>query len=64
MQPSELLTTAQVAARCGRTVATVNRWAATGKLPAAHQLDGIRGARLFAAADVDTLAATITGQAS
>jgi len=49
---TDLLSTAEVADLLGASVATVNRWAASGKLPVAHALPGIRGARLFARSDV------------
>ena len=46
-QEGNLLTTAQVAAQLGVTVATVNRWVNAGTLPVAFQAHGIRGARYF-----------------
>ena len=49
----DLLTAAEVAERLGKTVATVNRMAADGRIPTAHKLPGIRGARLFRATDID-----------
>lgn len=49
----ELLTTRQVAERRGVTVATVNRWADTGRLPIAQKLPGLTGANLFNPADVE-----------
>ena len=52
---ADLLTTAQVAERTGKTVSTVNRWAAIGKLPVAHKLPGRTGVNLFDPADVDRL---------
>lgn len=45
--PTPLLTTAEVAQRFGVHVATVNRWAAAGKLPVALRLPGKRGDRLY-----------------
>jgi predicted site-specific integrase-resolvase len=47
-----LLTTAQVAEKLGKSVATVNRWAADGRLKPAAKAPGIRGAWLFDPADV------------
>ena len=51
----DLMTTAQVAARLGVTVTTVNRWAADGTLPVARKLPGRTGANLYAPADVEAL---------
>lgn len=59
MPATNLLTTAEVAALLGTSVATVNRWAAAGKLPVAHSLPGIRGARLFDRSDVEALRAPV-----
>lgn len=50
---ADLLTTAQVAERIDKTISTVNRWAATGKLPVAHKLPGRTGVNLFDPAVVD-----------
>jgi excisionase family DNA binding protein len=47
------LTTRDVAARLGVSIATVNRWAATGKLPTATKLEGRTGPRLFDPVEVD-----------
>ena len=52
---SDLLTTAEVAERCRVSVATVNRWAASGALPVAMQLPGATGARLYRPTDVEAL---------
>lgn len=43
-----MLTTAEVAEMVGKTVATVNRWAAAGVLPCAAQANG----RLYRRRDV------------
>lgn len=51
----DLLTTAEVAAIKGKTVATINRWAAEGKLPVAQKLPGATGANLFRRSDVEAL---------
>lgn len=53
----ELLTTRQVAERLRVTVATVNRWADTDRLPVAQKLPGITGANLFHSADVERIEA-------
>lgn len=47
----DLLTTAQVAELANRTIATINRWAASGRLPTAAQANG----RVFRRADVNQL---------
>jgi DNA-binding transcriptional MerR regulator len=52
MSKDELLFTADVAARCGVTVRTVNRWVREGKLTPVAQAPGPRGARMFNAADL------------
>jgi hypothetical protein len=44
---ADLLTTAQTAEKFNRSVPTINRWAAEGRLPVALKLDGPRGANLF-----------------
>lgn len=51
----DLLTTAEVAAITGKTVATINRWAASGALPVAKRLPGRTGANLFHRADVEAV---------
>lgn len=56
MSKSEHLSTAQVAAALNVSVATVNRWAAAGKLRIAVQFPGPNGARLFRQSDVERLA--------
>ncbi len=53
----DYLTTAQVAELAHRTVTTVNRWAAEGRLKPAHKLPGDTGAYLYARTDVDALLA-------
>ena len=47
MSTTTLLTAEQVAARVGKTESTVNRWAKSGKLPAAQKLPGRTGPNLF-----------------
>lgn len=53
--PADYLTTAEVAAVLGRPIATVNRWARTGRLPVAGKLPGRTGANLYRRADVEQL---------
>jgi len=50
-----LLSTAEAAALLGKSPATINRWAEDGTLPVAFRAPGIRGARFFAAAEVEKL---------
>lgn len=50
----ELLTSAQVAAMAGKTVATVARWAIAGLIPTAAQANG----RVFRRSDVEAFLAT------
>ena len=52
---AELLSTAEAAALLGKSIATINRWADSGALPVAVKAPGIRGARFFAAAEVEKL---------
>lgn len=54
--PEDLLTTAQVADLAGRSIATVNRWAAAELLPAAAQANG----RVFRRGDVESFLAART----
>lgn len=56
------LTTADVAAECGITTRTVERWAANGRLPA-YRIGGGRVVR-FKADDVDKLVQRIPSAAS
>jgi DNA-binding transcriptional MerR regulator len=51
----DLLTTAQVARLLGKTVKTINIWAAEGRIPVALKLPGPKGANLYRRADVDAL---------
>ena len=55
MPATDLLTTAQVAERCHASVATVNRWAASGRLPVALT---VPAGRLYDPAAVEAFAAT------
>lgn len=61
---STLLSTAEVAERVGRSVATVNRAAAMNRLRAAVTLPGETGARLYDPAEVDRWAATLGRRSS
>ena len=61
MPTDDLLTAAEAATELGTTVRTLNRWADEGKLPTAHKLPGVRGARLFTRSAVDDLAASLVG---
>lgn len=51
-QEPNYLTTEQVARRLGKSVSTINRWAASGKLSPAVDMPGRTGARLYRAGDV------------
>lgn len=51
-----LLTTADAARRLGIAVPTLNRWARAGRIAPAIEGPGIRGARMYAAADIEALA--------
>lgn len=59
----DLLGTTEAAERLGLSVRTIHRLVARGHLSPATKLPGSTGAYLFAAADVDTLAAAL-GRAS
>ena len=52
MQTADLIPTAEAAEIVGVSVATINRWADSGKLRTAVQAPGPTGARLFARPDV------------
>lgn len=56
---ANLLTTAQVAERLGRSVSYVNAAAAAGKLNVEVQVPGATGARLYHPAEVDRFADTL-----
>lgn len=57
MASTGLLTTAQTAEALGVSVATVHRFESEGLLPLAVKVEGLRGPKLFARADVERLAA-------
>ena len=44
----------------GRTVATINRWAAAGKITPVHKGKGIRGTNVFTRADLDKFLKSLT----
>lgn len=52
---SDLLTTAQVATLLGKSVPTINRWAAEGILEPTVKLPGATGANVFRRSDVEAL---------
>lgn len=56
--PDDLLTTADVAKLAGRTIATINRWAAAGRLQPAAQANG----RVYRRGDVDEFLALLSGE--
>ena len=56
MPTPDLIPTSEVAEIVGVSVATVNRWAESGRLRTAAQAPGPTGARLFARPDVLRLA--------
>ena len=53
-----LLRSAEVCARLNIDRSTLTRWVASGKISPAYKLEGLRGAYLFAPADVDRIAST------
>lgn len=55
VEAPDLVSTAEAAEILGKSIATVNRLAAAGKLPEAAKVDGPRGARFYLRADVETL---------
>lgn len=52
-----LIGSAQAAKVCNVNRATFNRWVMAGEIVAAVEMDGLTGARLFDADEVDALAA-------
>lgn len=53
----DLISTAEAAELAGVNIATINRLAASGKLPTAHKLPGRTGARLYRRSDIEALGA-------
>lgn len=62
MSKIELVPTAEVAARAGRDVRTVNRWVNAGRLKPYITGPGSTGARLFRVSDVEALLAEIAAE--
>ena len=60
MPNAEHLSTAEVAERLGKNVATINRYVRLGRLTPAFQFPGAKGARLFHVDEVERLAAEVT----
>ena len=58
----DLVTTAQVADRLQVSIETVNRWVREGRLVSTYQLPGARGARMFKASDIDSLAEALADE--
>ncbi|MDR3033903.1 MAG: hypothetical protein LBV78_12495 [Kitasatospora sp.] len=55
--PADLIVTAEAAAIAHVDVATINRWAKSGRLAVAAKLPGRTGANLYRRADVEQIAA-------
>lgn len=53
----ELIPTSTVAKLLGKTVATINRWAAEGRIVPAMKLGPNTGARLYRRSDIEALLA-------
>ena len=53
----DLITTATAAGLLGKSVATVNRWAAEGRITPAVEMPGETGARLYRRSDIEALLA-------
>lgn len=62
MSNTDIVSTAEAAEILDVTVATVNRWAADGRLPTARRLAGTTGARLYLRSVVEGLAAEIAAK--
>lgn len=61
---TDLLSTSEAAELLGCSVASVNRYAASGRLAIAKQLTGIRGARFYLRTDVYDLRDDLARRAS
>lgn len=61
---ADLIPTADVADILGKSVPTVNRYAAEGRLVPAIRMPGLRGARLYRRSDVEAFAAAETEPAT
>lgn len=55
--PEHMMTTAEAAERLGVRPETVTRWAKRGLIKPVHKVPGLRGALIFAAAEVERVAA-------
>ena len=55
MRKDDYLTSTDVATLLRVSVATINRWAADGRLVPVHKFPGLRGPNLFQRADVERL---------
>lgn len=64
MHPDELVLSSEVAALLGVDVATVNRWARSGRLKPVMKVPGGTGPNLFRRSDVDALLVDQTKSAS
>lgn len=51
----ELISTQEAAELAGQSVATINRWATSGKLTPVHKGKGIRGAHIYKRTDLEAL---------
>jgi hypothetical protein len=60
----DLLSSAAAAARLGVDRSTLNRWVAAGRISTVAKLPGLRGPFVFAAAEVDRVAAERTAGAA
>lgn len=56
----DLLSTAEVADRLGRSVATINRWASGGFIVPKLSFPGAKGARLFSLEEVERVESLLT----
>jgi excisionase family DNA binding protein len=63
-QTETLINTVEAADSLGVSVTTVNRWAASGKLPIVRKLSGDTGAYVFDRSDVEALRADRKGSAA
>ena len=56
MPPIDLIGSNEAAAILSINRATLNRWAAAGRVPIAIDMDGLTGAKLYERADIEALA--------
>jgi len=64
MHNDALLSTAQVAERLGKDVATINRYVRLGRLIPSMQFPGAKGARMFHPSELERFVATTTKAAT